>query len=610
MTQGYKMPTNSIIFNYGVYVGQIIFIIAELLIAGILTLSETITYVTSPFFIVYLILCFLIPTVLTNMAVKGISQYDGSPESIKKTNKASLAYTKLSIYSPILLTLLPAFASTSLEHLHFDVALMQSFGACCYVSLAFYIKFIQTFEATLSRIPLTKEYTSMPLVLRCCLVGFFICTGIITVIFVPVIHYSRLGTLGVEFELATLLPMSIGCAILGTVNFYFLMLAVVRRVRAIATAMSEVSKGNYDKSHVDVQSRDEFGLLANDINTFIANDTVAIKTVCEGVDSCSQSMDLLVDKVEASNEAVNTVLSSISEVKNEMINQVSGIEQTQASVNQISNLINSQNISIQSLASSVTEASAAIEEMVANIHSVSEILKKNTQTVAQLGDAASEGQKTVETAVASSRQIYQESEGLMEASEIIKHIAEQTNMLAMNAAIEAAHAGDAGRGFAVVADEIRKLAEDSSSQSLTITNRLKELGNSINIVSANTQQVEQQFSTIFDFAQSVQKQEEVIMRAMEEQTAGSGQVLEAMRSIHGITFTVSDSSNSVLGGSKEIDMEMRKLVEITSQITDSMNKMSHGAGEVTSALEVSNAEVARNQAILSGLSSTMSQFNV
>ena len=236
------------------------------------------------------------------------------------------------------------------------------------------------------------------------------------------------------------------------------------------------------------------------------------------------------------------------------------------------------------------------------------ILKKNTKTVLQLGNAANEGQKTVETAVASSRQIYQESEGLMEASEIIKHIAEQTNMLAMNAAIEAAHAGDAGKGFAVVADEIRKLAEDSSSQSLTITNRLKALGDTINIVSENTQQVEQHFTTIFDFAQSVQNQEEVIMRAMEEQTSGSGQVLEAMRAIHSITQQVSDSSSSVLQGSKEIDLEMRKLVEITNQITSSVNRMANGASDVNSALDVTNFELDRNHSVLKNLANTMAQF--
>ena len=98
------------------------------------------------------------------------------------------------------------------------------------------------------------------------------------------------------------------------------------------------------------------------------------------------------------------------------------------------------------------------------------------------------------------------------------------------------------------------------------------------------------------------------MRAMEEQTSGSDQVLEAMRAIHSITQQVSDSSSSVLQGSKEIDLEMRKLVEITDQITSSVSRMANGASDVNGALDVTNSELARNHSVLKNLANTMAQF--
>ena len=183
-------------------------------------------------------------------------------------------------------------------------------------------------------------------------------------------------------------------------------------------------------------------------------------------------------------------------------------------------------------------------------------------------------------------------------------------MLAMNAAIEAAHAGDAGRGFAVVADEIRKLAEDSSAQSLGITTRLKELGASINEVSENTQQVEKQFDVIYDFANSVQDQEAVIMRAMQEQTEGSGQVMDAMRMIHEITYSVNDSSTAVLQSSKEIGVEMQRLVEVTTSITNLMNDMADNADEVTRALGAIDDSVVKNMIVMNELVEEVAIFKV
>lgn len=607
MEKNYKLPLAPTLSNHLAYVLPIPFFLFEVTFTGTIPQDMFKDFFLSPLFFIQVILAVVIPTLFSAYATRVISEYDGSPESLKKANKMVASFPNITIYFVILLYFFPALIALTLKGINPLVMLMQSLGSCFLIALGCCTHFIRSFEASLRKLPFSKEYILMTLPMRHTLVGGFICIGSALVFCGPLVNF--ITPEGITFQFAKLIPLVLCSIALGILDHYLLTNATVSRIHEISYAINQVSQGNFDKGHVDVMSRDEFGLLANDINTFITKDSEVIQMVCTGVDSCSNSMDLLVDKTNISNNAVGTVLKSISEVEGEMEEQTTGIQQTQNSVSKITSLINNQNGNIQSLAFSVTQASAAIEQMVANILSVSEILKKNTKTVLQLGRAANEGQKTVETAVASSRQIYQESEGLMEASEIIKHIAEQTNMLAMNAAIEAAHAGDAGKGFAVVADEIRKLAEDSSAQSLTITNRLKELGDTINIVSENTQQVEQHFATIFEFAQSVQNQEEVIMRAMEEQTSGSGQVLDAMRSIHNITQQVSDSSNSVLQGSKEIDLEMRKLVEITDQITNSVNRMANGTSDVTNALDVTNLELVRNQDVLKNLANIMAQFS-
>jgi methyl-accepting chemotaxis protein len=230
--------------------------------------------------------------------------------------------------------------------------------------------------------------------------------------------------------------------------------------------------------------------------------------------------------------------------------------------------------------------------------------------VQELSKASDIGRTGLEEVSTDIQEIAKESEGLLEINAVMENIASQTNLLSMNAAIEAAHAGEAGKGFAVVADEIRKLAESSSVQSKTISAVLKKIKDSIDKISKSTGTVLYEFEAIEHGVKTVAEQTGNIRSAMEEQSVGSQQILESIGHLNEITQMVKGGSDEMHVGSQEVIKEGKNLEMLTQEISNGMAEMAAGANQINFAVNEINELSGQNKENIDILVEEVSLFKV
>lgn len=376
-------------------------------------------------------------------------------------------------------------------------------------------------------------------------------------------------------------------AVVGAVALLIYLAALRSALSPLAAVESALGRyGDGDlRARIAARREDEIGQIANGVNRFATR----LTEIVGSIKNSAEANVAIEERLAESSRSASSLMAKIATATQDIASRVDQLStlmhESNASVERIRTETDALTERIDEQFAAVTESTASMEEMSGALNSVAAITEAKRASGERLIQTARDGGTQLTETTDALSSLLSRVDAIADFVDIIKDVANQTNLLAMNAAIEAAHAGEAGRGFAVVAEEIRKLAEEAGAHSATTTGSLEEIVRTVEAAAGSGRQTQRAFEEIEREVQTVVNSLDEIAGSAAELSSGSGEVMKAMQVLRGVSTDVRTGSETVRSETQTVSALVTDLSSFTAEVRSLAAEIAGQAQSATSAIE-------------------------
>ncbi|MCQ2583473.1 MAG: methyl-accepting chemotaxis protein [Treponema sp.] len=312
-------------------------------------------------------------------------------------------------------------------------------------------------------------------------------------------------------------------SIVFCVVFFITTRKLVKGITVVSDMTGVLSNRDFTREIVPSGSKEVYSLMEN-VNNIIKelNDFfIVVKSTTSKAISAGY---LITDSANSTAAASNEIDNNLNRITEEFSKISDSVVKTVNIISEMNYHVDTLVENNQKQTAAIDESNAAVNEAVNTLEYINQMAEDRTNSASEMTGFVADGDAKIALTGNLLAQVQQQLDEIKEIVTIIDTVAEQTNLLSMNAAIESAHAGEAGKGFAVVAEEIRNLAEETGENAATIAARIQGIISSVNQVNAASADASKAFSLVREHADSV-------VNSLREITSGVGKVDQEMKQI-------------------------------------------------------------------------------